>query len=96
MRNTYFRGERAGRRMWDPLGKQWEAKALGAEPREDDATWDLGASRMGPDPCSASREEGGHGQMENVPLIFLGVIRLTEVTEHHAYSFFSLPLSHNP
>lgn len=39
---------------------------------------------------------GEHGQTDNVPLIFLGVIRLTEVTEHRAYSFFSLPLSHNP
>lgn len=29
------------------------------------------------------------GKLDNVPLIFLGVIRLTKVTEHRAYSFFS-------
>lgn len=32
--------------------------------------------------------------MDNVPLIFLGVIRLTKVTEHHAYSFFFSFLYH--
>lgn len=43
------------------------------------------ANRIG----KASQEEGEQGEMGSVPLIFLDVIRLTEVTEHHAYSFFS-------
>lgn len=67
-----------------------EATALGPGARQgtQERTWPggWGASGVGTD---APREEGEHREMDDVPLIFLGVIRLTEVTEHHAYSVFS-------
>lgn len=72
-----------------PIGETpQEATALGPGARQgtQERTWPggWGAGGVGTDPCKAPGEEGEHREMGDVPLIFLGVIRLTEVTEHHA------------